>query len=815
MQHSRQLILWRPGYAVMLLASLCGAAAGEPESTPAIDERLLPPAASRKVDYERDIRPILEVSCLKCHGAERPKSGLRLTDRVSALKGGHSGPDIIVGNSAESPLIHYVSRVVEDMEMPPTGKAPPLSAEEVGLLRAWIDQGLNWGSSGGAVQTQSSVELTPAMSWTWVDGNRAKFRELEWQEDGWNGGLERFELSQRFSDGRSVVVEGRVLRDDYRVMLEMRRPELGFARAGFEQFRKWFDDNGGYQKPLTPPGFDPGEDLHLDIGRFWANFGLTLPDWPRVVIGYEYQFKEGDRSMLSWGRVNSAGSPFDARNIFPSAKAIDEHTHVLTLDLRHDFAGFTFEDNARAEFYRLETQRADALLVPAGAVQPTRVAEIDERRDDVLVANVARLTKPVTDWMLLSGGYRYSWLDGEAGFHLETKDGAGQPAAGDAWQSNEILLRQSTHIVNLNSQFRPLPPLTATLGGEAQWLHQESVGDLDLDESVDPNDPTGGLVQFPATVRSHLDKLSVEEAFVPRFTGIPHTVLFGEVRLRQEEFSQHKEQLGGLQAFLLETEATAQSEEYRGGFSVSPWHPIDFTAQYKHRDRKRDYDYPRDELPPGTDLGPGYSGFIRARDLSVDEFEARLVFRPVRWIKSTVAYQWASSEYRTTTGSTSITDVGPNATPGGRVFAGDYQSHGISGSVALNPVPRLYTTASLAYQHAALTTADNGNFSIAPYRGEIYSAWVDLRYALEARTDLFGRWTLSESDFGQHNADDGLPLGLEHNRQVVQAGLVRRIGELASTRIQYGFYRYREPSSGHRNDYTAHQVLLAFTFRWL
>jgi len=346
-------------------------------------------------------------------------------------------------------------------------------------------------------------------------------------------------------------------------------------------------------------------------------------------------------------------------------------------------------------------------------------------------------------------------------------------------------------------------------------MHQDTFGDLSLDELTDPNDPTAGLMRFPATARSDMDKVGVEETIQARFTGVPHMVLFGEARLKQEQLSQFKEQVGGPRAFLLETDATAQSKEFRGGFTVSPWRPFSFTAQYKHRDRNRDYDYPRDELPPGNAFGPGYAGFIRDRDLSVEEFEARLVVRPAQWLKTTLGYQWISSDYRTTTDAAAAADVGPNATPGGQILAGDYEAHVLSVNASVSPIARLYLTASFAYQDAVLTTADHGNLSVAPYDGDVFSTWLDLRYALDNRTDLFGRYVLSESDFGQHNAADGLPLGLEHSRQMIQAGLVRKIGELASARLQYGYYRYREPSSGHLNDYTAHQVLLAFTFRWL
>jgi len=106
-----------------------------------LDPSKLPPAAQLTVDFEKDVKPIFEKTCFRCHGPERPKSRFRLDNRESALKGGDNGVDIVPGDSAQSPLVYYVARVAEDIEMPPPGKGEPLTPVQVGLLRAWIDQG--------------------------------------------------------------------------------------------------------------------------------------------------------------------------------------------------------------------------------------------------------------------------------------------------------------------------------------------------------------------------------------------------------------------------------------------------------------------------------------------------------------------------------------------------------------------------------------------------------------------------------------------------------------------------------------------------
>lgn len=102
----------------------------------------LPPAATRKVDFVKDIQPILSQNCYSCHGERRQKADLRWDVKEIALKGGQHGPDIVPGDSATSKMIQLVAGANPNAIMPPQGER--LTAQQVGLLRAWIDQGAKW-----------------------------------------------------------------------------------------------------------------------------------------------------------------------------------------------------------------------------------------------------------------------------------------------------------------------------------------------------------------------------------------------------------------------------------------------------------------------------------------------------------------------------------------------------------------------------------------------------------------------------------------------------------------------------------------------
>jgi len=121
---------WTLGLSAL---SVCGATAG-------LAAGVGVPAGA--VDFSRDVRPVLVARCFSCHGPDQKQGGLRLDRRADALRGGDHGAVIVPGKAAASPLIRYVAGSDPKKVMPPTG--PRLTAAQVGVLRAWVDQGASW-----------------------------------------------------------------------------------------------------------------------------------------------------------------------------------------------------------------------------------------------------------------------------------------------------------------------------------------------------------------------------------------------------------------------------------------------------------------------------------------------------------------------------------------------------------------------------------------------------------------------------------------------------------------------------------------------
>jgi len=165
-----------------LVAFVASAIARDVVDLAKIDVSKLPPAAAKAgVTFAKDIQPLLEASCTRCHGQDRPKAGLQLTSLEAVLKGSKEGKVVVPGDGKKSLLVIAAAQIDDETAMPPKkgpghggpggpggGRPPggpqggggfgggpggprgpggfgpppkPLTAEQVGLLRAWVDQG--------------------------------------------------------------------------------------------------------------------------------------------------------------------------------------------------------------------------------------------------------------------------------------------------------------------------------------------------------------------------------------------------------------------------------------------------------------------------------------------------------------------------------------------------------------------------------------------------------------------------------------------------------------------------------------------------
>jgi hypothetical protein len=754
----------------------------------------LPPPASVRVDFDRDIRPIFETSCLRCHGPERPKSHFRLDDRAAALKGGREGVDIIPGDSGKSPLIRYVAMADDVIQMPPPGKGA-LTAAQVGLLRAWIDQGANWGVPEVTPGPLFNAELS--LGGIGVHGSEGKFRELEGTQEGFSGGVKSFSFDESIHAGEKFSAEGHYLSadQDFQLKLALTKEDVGSIEAGFEQWRKYSENGGAYDPIVKPPEFMANSDLFLNEGRAWIDFGLARPNLPGITLGYEYQYRNGTESTLDWGFVQG-------KNIYPSTTSIDEATHIIKLDVSGEWAGWSFEENARVEIHRQNDLDVEPNIFGAGPGPDTLVQTRDDYHS-VQGMSTFMSEKQVLDWWRVSAGYYYSRLEGGDSFNQATTSPANTPVLGNYWTSPQVTLSTESHIFSVASLFSPLADLSLSLASQNEWTHEEGFGEADLSTGL----PTTPALFFllPVSNDSNLDKFKAMENATLRYTGIPWTVLSADLRFSQEETGEFAEQTGGVpEAFTEKSDADNELYDIRTGFNTSPWTWFSLNAQYHFTSSDTSYNNVIDSTPL-----TGYPGFILGRQIRTDEFETKLILRPATWLKATLSYDMAETDY-----STETDPVSGGISPGGPLLTGVYDARDYGLNITLTPMRSFYFSGAFTYSDSRTTTADNSDQSIVPYKGHIYTLTSSAGYALGKAVDVSAAYSFSEAGYGENNAADGVPLGLNYTRHNLTLGISKKFNAHLSAALRYIFSNYSEPGSGGFNNYNSQGAFATLSYAW-
>ena len=145
------------------------------------------------MDYLRDVKPILAKHCVSCHGAEKPKGGLRLDTAAAALAGGRQRPGGRPRQGRREPADRgrHGRRGHERMPL----KRPPLSDEQIATLRAWIDAG------GRRPPPPRRRARRPPTHWAFVPP-RAAGRAARSRTPGWvRNPIDRFILARLEKEG--------------------------------------------------------------------------------------------------------------------------------------------------------------------------------------------------------------------------------------------------------------------------------------------------------------------------------------------------------------------------------------------------------------------------------------------------------------------------------------------------------------------------------------------------------------------------------------------------------------------------------------
>lgn len=634
--------------------------------------------------------------------------------------------------------------------------------------------------------TSGEIQVSPSLSGVFVDGDDNKFRE-DWQmEEGLKGGVDNFILRRELTTDTTLDVQGRAIvpEGDYLLNLLVEKSDVGYVHAGYSQYRKYFDDTGHFFQPFSISSFDLGKDLELDIGKVFIEAGLTLPEMPKLIVGYEHRYKDGEKSLLQWGSVSEGGV---ARKIFPSFKEVDEKLDIVRVEISHEIADVRLGDELRYEHYRMDNRiHEQEFNIDTSA---TERVTIDEEYEHDAFFNTFHAETHLNDTTFVSLGYLFTTLDGDASFRMNTVP-FGPESFDKNWFSNAIDLDQNVHIVSANAVLGPYRDATIYLG--LQGESQEREGDTDA--VLAEIGFGGGFASPEAVIESDEDKWGLEETLGIRYTGLPRTTLYAEGRWTQQDIDLKETELeDGLPELNRDTDTDVRRQRYSIGFNSSPLPKTTVAARYRRSYRSNDYDH-------RVDIEDGYSAFILDQDLETDEVMVKLSFQPLARIRTSLQYQLVATDI----------DTDEDTDPPSSLRSANYDASIYTASITATPFSSLFLTGLVSYQEVRLETVDSAG-PIDTYNGDVLSLSASAGWAIDSRTKLDAEYIYSLAENFEDFSAEGLPLGVENQRHAVIANLSRRVTDNLSVRLRYGFYKYDDDASDGSDDYKAHLVGVAGT----
>jgi hypothetical protein len=168
-------------------------------------------------------------------------------------------------------------------------------------------------------------------------GNKAQAQERTQLPGGVYGGISDLHFQEQVATNTTFTLDGRALFDthDYKVGLGLVRPEIGFLKFNYEEFRTYYNGDGGYYPTPTGSGYYPlaADALSVDRGRLSFEGGLTMKDVPEITFKYNHVYRTGEKGSTVWGQTHPLGDSLVA-GISPSFLDLDEKSDSFELDAK-------------------------------------------------------------------------------------------------------------------------------------------------------------------------------------------------------------------------------------------------------------------------------------------------------------------------------------------------------------------------------------------------------------------------------------------------------------------------------------------------
>jgi hypothetical protein len=689
--------------------------------------------------------------------------------------------------------------------------------------------------------TAATTEEQPEEYKNWIElgiggvitsGDRAQFeQEHRLPGDQPYGGIQDLHFEGPLGKDGLFSVDGHGIWDtnDYDIQVQLSKPKLGYIKAGFTEFRSWYDGNGGFfphNDVFFPPPFP---EMHIDRGDAWVELGLRVPDWPEITIRYSHEFRDGQKDSTTWGDTTLTGLPVNpTKKIVPSFRDIDETRDIVSFEASKTIGntdvllGMRYEHNQDDDSLNMERNAGQVGVVPSGQRFVTQ-----RQKDDVDLFSGHGITETrFSDSLWFTAGYSYTTLQNDLsgtrifGTHFDSAFGEPVPTLGQRDHAFLDLFgtaQVKENLFNANLFWMPLESLALLTG--FRYTHQN----LDTDSSFLAEEPVPNTPPFSPTNPAHGfhygppelgfgERLADYDRFAERlelrYTGIANWLFYAEGEW-EEDYGHVNENQNIDEDVPLDKDTNALGQKYTVGANWYPMMRLNLSAQYYHKIASYSEDI----------IAAAFPRLIN-QEWNTDDLNVRITFRPkiparlgtlalvtrYDFVHTTIDGQW---------------EVFSDGELLAEEETGVIKKHVISEAINWNPLARFYLQANFSYTLNQTDTPAN-NIDLVPntsptvvnFRNDYWTVTSGAGYIIDDKTDFYTDFSFYCANDHFKNAGVAVPYGLGATEYTASASITRQLTKQMRLLLRYGYFNYRDVTSGGHNNYEAHSIYSGLQYRF-
>ena len=658
--------------------------------------------------------------------------------------------------------------------------------------------------------------VTLGIGSTFVTGDKAQFQREQNTKSGVFGGLEDFHWQEFVGKNGTLTVDGHAMVEnhDYDFHLDLTDPKLGYIRAGYTEYRIWYDGNGGYY-PVNNLSYSPYDNvLYVDRRNGFVEAGLTLPDLPVFSFRYEYDSRKGTMDSTEWGKTNSIVGGGTV-NIVPTFLGIDETRNIFQGNITDKVDNTDFGLTLRYELD--ETKDATFIDQTSNAVGAQFVTDYDIEKNDIF--NVHGFQKTFfNDKVTFSSGFSYVNVDTNLGGSRMNGAGYSPVILNPALSTSQYVAlagvgSTNEYVANMNLMLSPCKDLVFIPAVRFEY-DNSSLGDgEDSLHGVTPEYPPG------ATANNWT--MSVAESLEARYTGFRDWSLYASGEWSEdwgdEDWNEVTTVVTPNTQGILAQQWSRLCQKYTIGANWYPLSNLNFGGQYYHQ--IHDYTYAGVNAPLPS---PQYPGYLQNQEFTTDDMNFRATWQALSNLSLVTRYDLQYTEVDTTSNPYN----GAVASPAGTVQSADITNHIISENVSWTPLSRLCLQAGGSYVINSVDTPVAGsaggiNNMVLNGKNDYWTVDTSAGYALDDKTDLRVQYDYYRAYDYQNNtsattglltSNSGLPFGADTESHNVTVTLTHQFNKQLEGSLKYGFSKYSDGTSGGQDNYEAHLVYASMKY---